>query len=113
MSNVKNASETKRCAIHVAMGTYDNATIFMKEYVDIYGGYDPKTWDRDVYEYASTLSGKNVRRVVVGANHSRIDGFTIKHGLINWIGTHHFLTQINLEFSIIIFLELFKFQISI
>ena len=81
LSEVKDASDSNHYAVSVAAGIYDMSTIIMKEYVDLYGGYNPQTWERDIFEYTTILDGKDVRRVVVGANHSRIDGFTITHGL--------------------------------
>ena len=81
LSKINNASRSRKFAIIVASGTYDTETIIMKEYVDIYGGFSPRSWKRDIFKYATILDGCRVRRVVVGANHSRIDGFTITRGL--------------------------------
>jgi hypothetical protein len=52
----------------------------MKPYVDLYGGYDPADWKRDLTKHASVIDGEQVRRPVVGADHSRIDGFVIRNG---------------------------------
>jgi len=81
LSVLKNGCQSRKYAVLVASGTYDAGTIIMKEYVDIYGGFSPRSWKRDIFKYATILDGCRVRRVVVGANHSRIDGFTITRGL--------------------------------
>jgi parallel beta-helix repeat protein len=70
-----------RFAVFVSEGTYDQVTIVMHKNVDLYGGFNSRTWDRDIYRYSSYLDGQGVRRVVIAADSSRIDGFTIKNGL--------------------------------
>ena len=51
----------------------------MKQYVDLYGGFNNKTWERDIYKYSTILDGRQARRVVIGADDSRIDGFTVEN----------------------------------
>jgi parallel beta-helix repeat protein len=79
--NISSESETNRYAILVASGTYDQGTIYMQEWIDLYGGFDPKSWDRDIVVNRSVLDGGGLRRVVIGQNNSRIDGFYITNGL--------------------------------
>lgn len=81
LSKINDASESNKYAVLVAEGTYDSGTIIMKEWVDLYGGFDPKNWQRDIFKHQTILDGGRVRRVVVGANNARIDGFVIQHGL--------------------------------
>ena len=81
MKKVNDQSENKKVAFIVGAGSYTGSTIIMEQYIDIYGGFNCKSWDRDIYNYSSILDGENARRVVVGANNSRIDGFTIEIGL--------------------------------
>ncbi len=78
---VADASETRRYAIFVASGTYGDRTLVMSEFVDLYGGFDPRTWERDILTHQTIVDGMGVRRVVIGADHSRIDGFAIVNGL--------------------------------
>ncbi len=53
----------------------------MKEWIDLFGGFCPQTWERDINKHRTVLDGANVRRVVLGADHARIDGFVIQRGL--------------------------------
>ncbi|MDZ7332246.1 MAG: right-handed parallel beta-helix repeat-containing protein [candidate division KSB1 bacterium] len=81
LSIINDASESNKYAIFVAEGIYNSGTIVMKEWVDLYGGFDPKNWQRDIFKYRTILDGERVRRVVVGSNNARLDGFVIQHGL--------------------------------
>jgi hypothetical protein len=78
LSKISDASADRRYAILVAAGTYRGATVEMKPFVNLYGGHDPKTWQRDIVAQPSILDGEQARRVVVGANDARIDGFVIR-----------------------------------
>ncbi|WP_428938932.1 right-handed parallel beta-helix repeat-containing protein [Fontivita pretiosa] len=80
MSQARDASADKRCAILVSAGVYGGATVELKPYVDLYGGFDPDNWSRDIFAHASVIDGENTRRPVVGADHARIDGFVIRNG---------------------------------
>jgi len=81
LSVIKNASQTRKYAVLTASGTYNAGTIIMKKNVDIYGGFCSENWERDILKYSTIIDGCRVRRVVVGADDSRIDGFTITRGL--------------------------------
>jgi hypothetical protein len=80
LSKMEPGAADRRQAIFVAAGTYAGATVEMKPFVDLYGGYDPKTWQRDILQNATTLDGQQARRVVVAANDAKIDGFVIRGG---------------------------------
>lgn len=75
-----NATAEHRVAILVAAGTYNDATVHMREHVDLYGGFEPGSWNRDIFAHPSILDGRDAWRVVIGASNARIDGFTICHG---------------------------------
>jgi hypothetical protein len=81
LSKLTNASDPMCCALFVAAGTYDQGTILMKEYVDLYGGFNPETWERDIETNRTILDGESARRVVVGASNARLDGFMVANGL--------------------------------
>lgn len=70
-----------RVAVLVAAGTYREPTITMASRVDLFGGFDPQGWSRDIHRHATILSGEGRRRVLVGADDSRLDGFIIEDGL--------------------------------
>jgi hypothetical protein len=81
LASVKDAAPGNRYAILVAAGTYKEARLAMKPYVDLYGGFaagDSK--ERDIYQHATILDGQKKGPVVVGADHARLDGFVITGG---------------------------------
>jgi len=69
-----------RAAVLVAAGTYDDATVIMREGVDLFGGFEPVSWKRDIFANTSILDGLKARRVVLGASNARLDGFVIRRG---------------------------------
>ena len=81
LANTAEASSKNRHAIFVSEGTYSQWTLEMKPYIDLFGGFCPETWEREIFQHRTVLDGEGTRRVVLGADHSRIDGFVITNGL--------------------------------
>lgn len=81
-----NLQHSKRYALRVAAGTYADGTILMKEEVDLYGGFEAGGWTRDIKKHLTVLSGQGQRRVMVGANYARVDGFVIRDGAVRGYG---------------------------
>jgi hypothetical protein len=81
MNSIKDESAGHYAAVFVAEGDYSKATVKMKEYIDLYGGFNSRTWKRDIYKNPTALDGRNARRVVLGADNAVIDGFIIMNGL--------------------------------
>jgi len=81
LKQIREASESSACAVFTAAGRYDQGTIVMKSFVDLYGGFEDQNWQRNIETYKTELDGQGVRRVVIGANQAKIDGFTIRNGL--------------------------------
>jgi len=77
---ITDASVENRDGLFVSEGDYSKATIQMKEFVDIYGGFAEKDWSRDIFMFQSSLSGDNERLVLEGADNARLDGFLIREG---------------------------------
>lgn len=75
------ATKENRVAIFVSEGTYSGFTLQLKPYVDLYGGFNKENWQRDIYKYPTILDGQKMRRVIIAADNSSIDGFTITNGL--------------------------------
>lgn len=83
LAAAKDASATKRYAVLVAAGTYRESPLEMKPFVDLYGGFAGGEWKTpDVTKNATILDGEKKGRVVVGADDSRLDGFTVTGGSI-------------------------------
>jgi hypothetical protein len=76
----------QRVAILVAAGTYDDETVVMRERVDLWGGFEGATWTRDIQKHRTILDGRDFRRVVVGANHARLDGVVVTRGRVQGNG---------------------------
>ena len=81
LNNIDNKSLKSRAAIFIAAGLYKEETIVMKEFVDLFGGFDPLTWERDIFSYSTILDGQKSKRVLLGANSSRLDGLFVVNGL--------------------------------
>lgn len=74
------AAATGRTAVLVAAGRYQEPTLALRERVDLFGGFHPQTWQRDIAVHATIVSGAGVQRVFLGANDCRVDGFIIEDG---------------------------------
>lgn len=80
------ATAEKRVAILVSQGRYEQPTFMLRPHVDLYGGYSSVGGDRDVFEYASILDGRGDRRILLGSNDARLDGFHLVHGRVRGKG---------------------------
>jgi len=86
LAQINDARASKRYAVLVGKGTYTGGTIAMKEYVDLYGGYEPSRWERDLFAQPSVLDGGGTQRVLIGADNCRLDGFVVKRGQVRGKG---------------------------
>lgn len=66
-------------AVLVAKGSYTGQTIQLKSFADLYGGFDPVSWERDILSRASIVSAEKGTRLFIGADNCRIDGFNIRN----------------------------------
>ncbi len=80
MQHLEPADENHRIAVLVGAGTYDDATIQMREFVDLFGGYSTNSWQREILKHETVLDGLHTRRVIIGANNARLDGFVVCRG---------------------------------
>jgi hypothetical protein len=80
LTQVVSANAANRYAILVAGGIYAENGLMMKEWADMYGGYDPDDWsNRDISGYEAVINGGGLEIVVVASN-TRLDGFTLTGG---------------------------------
>jgi hypothetical protein len=86
MDAVSDASESNPAAVLVAAGAYGEGPIQMQNYIDLFGGFDPGSWERDFEKYKTILSGGGRDRVLIADDHSRLDGFYIMNGRIRGNG---------------------------
>ncbi len=93
LASTIDASERKRYAILAADGSYIESDITMKEWVDIYGGFDNLTLERDITQNESILNADGEGRAITGANHACLDGFTITGGKTIEFGAGVYLMQ--------------------
>ena len=80
LNNITHNADKNKTALLVAAGTYKDGTVNMKSYVDMFGGFNNVSWQRDIYANRTILDGDYSHRVVIGADEARIDGFTIANG---------------------------------
>lgn len=86
LADIIDAGPAKRYAILVAEGTYHGPTLELRPYVDLFGGFEPGSWQRDIVRYPSVLDGEGERRIAVGADHTMIDGFVLRRGSVRGKG---------------------------
>ena len=87
LSRITDASPSNRYVILLGGGVYtgvDTTAFVMKPFVDVYGGFEPYNWTRDIVKNASVLDGEGSRRVVRAARDSRLDGVRITGGVYNY-----------------------------
>ena len=73
-------SEANPAAIFVAAGAYVEGPIQMRPYIDLYGGFDPGSWEHDIEKNKTVLSGGDRDRVLIAVDQIRLDGFYIMNG---------------------------------
>jgi parallel beta-helix repeat protein len=81
LSQILDASSVNRYALLIGEGQYlEEQRINMKQWVDMYGGYESTTWTREISAHETILDGSNAHRVVFAANNCRLDGITVRRG---------------------------------
>lgn len=86
LSQVHEARLSNRHAILVAAGTYTGGAFEMKEFVHLYGGFDPADWTRDIQANLTVLDGEGRGRVAVCADEAKLDGFHVRNGVVRGKG---------------------------
>ncbi|MEZ5275136.1 MAG: right-handed parallel beta-helix repeat-containing protein [Opitutaceae bacterium] len=79
-------SADKRVAIFVSQGVYTQPTFVLKAHVDLFGGYATPGGERDIWGTPSILDGEDQRRILLGADHARLDGFHLIRGRVRGKG---------------------------
>jgi hypothetical protein len=99
------AQPEERTAIRVATGVYREPTLTMRERVDLYGGFEPSRWERDIVAHATILDGEGERRIAVGADDALLDGFVLRAGSVRGKGGALLLAGVSPRISNNVFLE--------
>jgi len=86
LKNIADNSENNRIALLISEGKYSEGTLQMKEFVDMFGGYDAVSWDRDIFKNQTILDGEYSCRLVIGADNARLDGLKITKGIARSAG---------------------------
>ncbi|MCG3198608.1 MAG: hypothetical protein GHCLOJNM_03112 [bacterium] len=78
LDRITDAGPANRYALLVAEGRYAGETVVMKEWVDLYGGFESQFVVRSITGHRSVLDGEQaLRHVVMAAGSSILDGFCI------------------------------------
>jgi hypothetical protein len=80
LARITDAGPERRCAVLVAAGTYGVRAIRLKPHVDLFGGFSQGGWERDIARHRTTLDGQEKDRLLLGADHARVDGFSLRGG---------------------------------
>jgi hypothetical protein len=105
LTGITDAAPGHRYAVIVSAGDYSRATFAMKPHVDLYGGFESLSWKRDIFKYPTELEGDEKRRVILGADDARLDGFVIKEGRIMGKGAGLFCDGVSPTITNSIFIE--------
>ena len=82
------ATDAARTAILISAGTYNVHNLTLTPNTDLYGGFNPTTWTRDIQAHRTILDARAEGRVLTTANtanttataNPRIDGLHIQNG---------------------------------
>src|SRR5437867_5392107 len=80
LAAIADAKPGNTYAVLVAAGNYNVVNMQLKAHLHLCGGFDPKTWQGDIFKNATVLNANREGRVALGANHARLDGFVITGG---------------------------------
>ncbi|MBD3386184.1 DUF1565 domain-containing protein [candidate division KSB1 bacterium] len=79
VSKADHPTESNRTALFVSEGIYDGETIVLKPFIDLYGGFNRESWERDVGLYPTEINIKQEQRAIVAEDNCVIDGFIISN----------------------------------
>lgn len=80
------AAPSKRYAIKVTAGVYREGVLTLRPHVDLFGGFDARSWLRDIWKFPTILDAAGRDRLVIGADHARLDGFVLRGGRVRGAG---------------------------
>jgi hypothetical protein len=75
-----------RSAVLVAAGLYEANALRLRAKTDLYGGFTPGAWTRDIFQFQTILRGSGSDRVLLGADDCVFDGFVIENGAVRGHG---------------------------
>ena len=99
LKNCEGVNKTNRMAVFVARGVYNEDIIHMSSGVDLYGGFNPAIWERNVHEFPAEIRPAGKHRIMVAADDARLDGFVISGGVIRGNGAGIFCDGVSPEIS--------------
>jgi hypothetical protein len=68
LSQIHDAASETRYAVLVSEGDFAHTPVEMKDFIDLFGGFEPTNWERDIVKHQIILTGRLMRRVVISAN---------------------------------------------
>lgn len=77
IAGLSELSIPNKAAVIVAEGTYTAGPIRLKEHINLFGGFDPVTWQRDISKHKTYLTGNGEQRIFIASDNTTIDGFII------------------------------------
>lgn len=86
LDQIDDARLSRRYALLVAGGTYTEGQIILKAFVHLYGGFQPESWERDIKANRTVMDGQRQNRLMVCADHSKVDGFIFTNGEVRGQG---------------------------
>jgi len=80
------AAGAGRTAVFIAAGLYREDTLIMRTRTDLFGGFEPGSWQRDIFRHQTILSGGGKSRVLLGVDDARLDGCIVEDGAVRGHG---------------------------
>jgi len=105
IAQISDRSVATSSAILVAEGNYTVSALQLPAGIELFGGYSPDTWERDVNTHRTILTGVRDERILVGADRCRIDGFQITGGSFRGNGGAIYCKSVEMEISNNIFMD--------
>lgn len=75
LDNISEAKKGNKIALFVSGGLYQEGTVTMVPWVDLFGGFTSE-WERDIFSNSTVLMAKSGKRILRGADNAVVDGFT-------------------------------------
>lgn len=85
INNINN-NNSSRSAIFVSEGKYSASSIILKQHIDLYGGFDPKTWNRNIFLNETIINADSGYRTFIASDNCLIDGFSFRKNVFRGRG---------------------------
>jgi hypothetical protein len=83
---IMNLENNGKTALFIAEGKYSVSSLKLKNGIELYGGFNSKTWERNIYKNISVVTADSGKNAFICADNSVIDGFLFRKNIIRGKG---------------------------